>query len=106
VHIAISSADGTIFSISLITIVVMKLILLLVAIYSLIFYQQYKIEKANASGASSKGIFKTNDSFQHIDLPDKDGSGNAEMLMRNQYSVHSHSNTRERSAMAAFSFGK
>jgi hypothetical protein len=83
----------------------MKLILLLVAIYSLIFYQQYKIEKANAHVPGSKASFKTEGPYQHIDLQDKDGKGNAEMLMRKYYSGYRYSNTRE-PAIEAFSFYK
>jgi hypothetical protein len=83
----------------------MKLILLLVAIYSLIFYQQYKIEKANASVSGSKGSFKTEVPYQQVDLPDKDGNGNAGKLMKSYYSVYRYPTARE-PAMTAFSFGE
>jgi hypothetical protein len=106
VHIDFSSADGIIFSITLISTVVMKLFLLLVAIYSLIFYQQYKIEKANAAVPGTRGPINMKGAYQQIDLPDKAGFVNAEILMKNYYSVYRYFNLKERPAMTTFSIRK
>jgi len=50
----IQNPDGTIFSLFPLTTVNMKLLLLLVAIYSLIFYQHYKIEKYKSTVSGSE----------------------------------------------------
>jgi len=70
---------------SVITTVNMKLILLLVAIYSLIFYQQYKIEKAKTSFPVSGP--KAGKSYQGDALRDKQDYGSANFFIRTHYLV-------------------
>ena len=67
----------------ILTTVIMKLILLLVAIYSLIFYQQYKIEKLKALPQESES--KTVKPFQGSDVIDPQGFENANFLIKDRY---------------------
>ena len=64
----------------------MKLILFLVAIYSLIFYQHYKIKKSNAFVTTSKEYSKKEMPGQLRGLPDYDRSGISSLFIRNGYS--------------------
>jgi hypothetical protein len=59
----------------------MKLILLLIAIYSLIFYQHYKIQKSKASPRESE--FRTTKSQEEHRLTDQPDYKTAIFLIRN-----------------------
>lgn len=82
----VDNPDGTIFSLSPVTTVIMKLILLLVAIYSLIFYQHYKIEKSKISLPESEQP-KAGKSYQKEGGLKQQDFGSASYLIRSHYSL-------------------
>lgn len=66
----------------------MKLLLLLLAIYSLIFYQSYKIEKAKTPVSGTEKVAKSQEHFEEAVLktPENINDGGNEFLMtRSQY---------------------
>ena len=63
----------------------MKLILLLLAIYSLIFYQHYKIEKSRMSLPESEP--KVGKSYPDHSLLNEQGYGSANYLIRRHNSI-------------------
>jgi hypothetical protein len=74
----------------------MKLLLLLVAIYSLIFYQQYKIEKAGGLPPGTRINIKTSQFSQYPDTRRPQDFGNAVLLLRNHYPGYIYSNKPDR----------
>ena len=64
----------------------MKLLLLLAAIYSLIFYQQYKIEKAKGATNPISGP-KTLKSYREFESAVKPDYGTASLLLRSRLLV-------------------
>jgi len=81
----LDNPDGTIFSLSPVTTVIMKLILLLVAIYSLIFYQHYKIEKSRVLLPESEP--KAGKSYQGDGAAKQQDYGSTNFLIRSHYSI-------------------
>jgi hypothetical protein len=63
----------------------MKLVLLLVAIYSLIFYQHYKIEKSRITLPESEP--KAGESYQNDGILKQQDYGSASFLLRSHYSI-------------------
>ena len=64
----------------------MKLILFLVAIYSLIFYQHYKIKKSNAFAVVSKKYIKKEIPEQRPVFADQGREGMSNIYLQSGYS--------------------
>jgi hypothetical protein len=91
------------FQYPIIITVIMKLLLLLVAIHSLIFYQRYKIEKSNTSVPGANGVLKTERPYQRPGLPEQD-QGNADLLIRSNYAGYRYSFTGKSPMTGLFSY--
>lgn len=81
----------------------MKLILFLAAVYALIFYQTYKIEKAKIFTPSPKEIFDSRSPKQYPGLTQPDNYVNADHLVRGSYSVYRDRASRFRATNALYS---
>lgn len=68
----------------------MKLILFLVAVYSLIFHQYNKIEKSKIFPSSLKQIYK-NRLLDQAEAPQPENYVNADKLVRGRYLIYRHS---------------
>lgn len=69
----------------------MKLILFLAAVYALIFYQYYKIEKSKFFPPASTETYKSKPYYQYPTSVHPEAYVNADVLVRGKYLVYRHS---------------